>query len=501
MTDKWQKLRTLLARVDNLKRASALLGWDQQTYMPSRGAPARAEHLATLDKLTHELFTADEIGSLLEELTPEADQRGYDSDQASLIRVAKRDYAKARRIPPSLVEQISRTSALGIDAWERARAQADFSIFQPILERIVELEIELANRLGYQDRIYDPLLGQFEPEMTTRQVQAIFDGLKPELIELMKAITPRLDSIDDRCLHREYDPQKQWDFGLKVIQAFGFDSDRGREDKSAHPFTTGFSLEDVRITTRVDPRYLPSALFGTMHECGHALYDQGYGPELEHTPLAWGASFGVHESQSRLWENLVGRSRSFWRYFFPRLREVFPNQLADQDEGSFYRAVNKVMPSLIRVEADDVTYNLHIMLRFEMENELVEGKLKVADAPAAWNAKMKEYLGIVPPDDAKGVLQDIQWAGATIGYFPTYSLGYLFSVQLFDRAQQQIPDLDSHIENGDFKPLLGWLRQNVHRHGRKYTLDELARRITGEPLQSKYFVAYLKREYAEIYKI
>ncbi len=499
MKDKWQELRRRLAQVQNIHHASALLGWDQQTYMPPKGAGGRADQLGTLDKLAHEELTSDEIGRLLEELSPEADKLEYDSDEASLIRVTKRDYEKACRVPAELVEEISRTSALGIEAWEKAREASSFKIFQPLLEKIVDLEIQLAEHLGYQDRMYDALLDQYEPGMKTAQVQKIFDELKKDLVPLVRAIGEKSGRVDNGCLHREFNPQKQLAFGEQVIKQYGFDFEAGRQDLSAHPFTTGFGLGDVRITTRVDDRYLPMALFGTLHESGHALYDQGYRPELEGTPLAGGASLGVHESQSRMWENLVGRSRGFWKYWFPHLRQVFPAQLADQDAESFYRAVNQVKPSFIRVEADEVTYNLHIMLRFELENALVEKKIKVSDIPEAWGSKMKEYLDLVPVNDAEGSLQDIHWSLASLGYFPTYSLGNLFSVQLFNQALKDVPEIPSQIENGQFSGLLNWLRNNLHQHGRKFTLEELAMRITGKPLETQSYLDYLHRKYGEIY--
>ena len=501
MNEKLAALKRLLGTVEDLQRASAVLGWDQQTYMPPRGAAARAEQLATLDSLAHRLFILDDIGKLLDDLEEDAARLPYDSDEVSLVRVTKREYAKAKRVPPELIEDIARTTALALESWTRARAESKFEIFQPDLEKIVDLEIQLANHLGYQDRIYDALLDEYEPEMTTAQVTTIFDALKKELIPFARAIANKADRVDDKCLRRAYDEKKQWDFGVDVITRLGFDFTRGRQDKSVHPFTTGFGLGDTRITTRVDKHFLPMALFGTIHETGHALYDMGYRPALERTPLAGGASLGAHESQSRLWENVVGRSRGFWKFFFPRLRKVFPRQLADQNLESFYRAVNKVQPSFIRVEADEVTYSLHIMLRFELENDLVERKLKVADVPEAWNAKMKEYLGIVPPDDAHGCLQDIHWSGGSIGYFATYSLGSIFSVQLFEQAARDVPSLASQIERGEFEGLLKWLRTNLHQHGRKFTLDELARRITGEPLTTKPYLGYLKKKFGEIYGV
>ena len=501
MNVKLDALKRLLGTVEDLHRASAILGWDQQTYMPPRGAHARAEQLATLDSLAHKLFVLADIGKLLNDLEEDAAKLAYDSDEASLIRVTRREYDKAKRVPPELIEEISRTTSLALESWTRARAESKFKTFQPDLEKIVELEIQLADRLGYTDRIYDALLDEYEPEMTTAQVTTIFDALKAELIPLVRKIAEKADKVDDKCLHRAYPEKKQWDFGIDVIKRLGFDFARGRQDKSVHPFTTGFGLGDTRITTRVDKRFLPMALFGTIHETGHALYDMGYRPELERTPLAGGASLGVHESQSRLWENVVGRSRGFWKFFFPRLRKVFPRQLADQNVESFYRAVNRVHPSFIRVEADEVTYSLHIMLRFELENDLVERKLKVADVPEAWNAKMKEYLGIVPPDDAHGCLQDIHWSGGSIGYFATYALGSILSVQLFEQAARDIPSLSSQIEHGEFGGLLNWLRKNLHQHGRKFTLDELARRITGEPLTTKPYLGYLKKKFGEIYGV
>jgi len=300
-------------------------------------------------------------------------------------------------------------------------------------------------------------------------------------------------------LHLAYDEQKQWGLGVEVIKDIGFDFTRGRQDKSVHPFTTAFSISDVRLTTRIDPNYLPTALFGTLHECGHGLYEQGVSLSLERSSLDDGTSLGIHESQSRLWENLVGRSREFWHHYFPRLQEIFPDQLAYVGGEDFYRAINRVEPSFIRVEADEVTYNLHIMLRFELENDMLEGKVKIADLPEAWNAKMETYLGIVPPDDAQGVLQDIHWSGGMLGYFPTYSLGNLVSVQIFDRLKADIPSLPDQVAAGKFDELLNWLREHVHRHGRKYTPAELVKRVTGSELTAANYIAYIKTKFSNIY--
>lgn len=501
MEDTLQALKARLGEIQDLNRAAALLSWDQQTYMPPGGAASRAEQLATLQKTAHNWFIADETGELIERLSSNGSGWDYDSDEASLLRVVARDYAKARKVPSELVAEFARVSALAYEAWAKARERSDFSMFQPHLEKIVDLNIRLAEAFGYEDRIYDPLLDQFETEMKTVHVATIFEDLKAELLPLVKAISEQTDAVDDSILHRPYDEQKQWDFGVQVITDFGFNFDRGRQDRSVHPFTTAFSIGDVRVTTRVDPTFLPTALFGTLHECGHGLYEQGIDFSLERSSLDDGASLGFHESQSRLWENLVGRSREFWSHYFPRLQTVFSDQLAGVDVEGFYRAINRVEPSFIRVEADEVTYNLHIMLRFELENEMLEGKVKIADLPEAWNAKMKAYLGIVPPDNAKGVLQDIHWSGGMLGYFPTYSLGNLISVQLFDKLKADIPSLMDQIAAGQFDQLLHWLRENVHRHGRKYTPAELVKRVTGHEMTAANYVAYIKAKFSEIYSL
>ncbi len=497
--ERLRQLKARLAEIDDVERAADLLDWDQQTYMPPAGAGARAEQLSTLRGLAHRFFISDEMGALLDDLRDAAAGLEPDSDAACLIRVTARDYEKARRVPSELVAELSRVSALAMEAWARARPASDFALFRPHLERIVALNVQLAEAFGYEECIYDPLLDEYEPGMKTAQVAAIFDELKGALIPLVKAIAEKADAVDAAFLSREYDEQKQWNFGLELLREVGFDFERGRQDRSAHPFTTAFSPADVRLTTRVLRDYLPTALFATLHEGGHGLYDQGIDAALSRTPLGHGASTAVHESQSRLWENLVGRSRGFWRHYFPRLQALFPEQLAGVDAESFYRAVNRVQPSPIRVEADEVTYNLHIFLRFELENDLLEGRVGVADLPAAWNAKMEEYLGLTPTNDGEGVLQDIHWAGGLLGYFPTYALGNLLSVQLFDQALAESPSLPAQIESGQFAALLGWLREKVHRHGKKFTPAELMRRVTDSELQAAPYLAYIRAKYGEIY--
>lgn len=501
MPDQLQELKTRLAQISDLRSAASLLSWDQETYMPPGSAQVRAEQLATLEGLAHQLFTSDEMGRLLEDLSGAAAALDPDSDDARLIRVTARDYTKARKLPPELVTELARTTSAAVQVWATARREANFALFAPHLEKIVDLLIQKAEALGYDERLYDALLDEYEPEMTAAQVEAIFTELKAEIVPLLQAIVANLDAVDDAVLHREFDEKKQWELGLEVLQLMGFDFERGRQDKSAHPFTTAFSPTDVRLTTRIDRHFLSQGLFGTLHEGGHALYDQGISLALDRTPLCAGASLGIHESQSRMWENLVGRSRAFWRFFFPRLQAAFPDQLADADAETLYRAVNKVKPSLIRVEADEVTYNLHIMLRFELENDILEGRLPIAEIPEAWRAKMEAYLGLVPPDDAQGALQDIHWAWGLMGYFPTYSLGNLVSAQLYEQARAELPDLEAKIEAGDFVPLRDWLQERVHRHGRKFTPAELIERVTGHPLDAAPFVRYVQQKYGDLYNL
>jgi carboxypeptidase Taq len=392
-------------------------------------------------------------------------------------------------------------TALAHRVWEKAREEADFSQFQDALEEIVQLRRDYADFFAPFDHVYDPLLDDFEPGMKMAEVKAVFDELRPEQISLVRDIVDRGTPVDDSVVHQKFGEKKQWDFGIDVAKALGYDLERGRQDKSVHPFTSGFGTGDVRITTRFDTGFLNTALFGTMHEAGHAMYEQGIDPGFDRTPLGITTSLAVHESQSRMWENLVGRSRAFWVGYYERLQKVFPAQLGQVDLEAFYRAVNKVKPSLIRVEADEATYNLHIMLRFELEIAMMEGTLEVGDLPEAWNSKFDEFLGLVPPDDAVGVLQDIHWSGGMIGYFPTYALGNLVAAQLWGKINEDIPDLQSKIEQGEFGALLGWLRENVHRHGSKYKPVELLTKVTGSGLTAKPYLRYLREKFGDIYGV
>jgi len=501
MTENIDHLKELLGVVSDLGSAAALLGWDQQTYMPPGGAGARALQLATLSRLAHDKFVSDELGEALELAKTEAEGMDPDSDEFCLVRITDRDYQKEIKVPSEWVGEFSRVTALAYQDWERARAESKFSLFEPRLEKIVYLRREYANFFAPYDHIYDPLLDEFEPGMKAADVKSVFDTLRPRLIALVQAIAERGKPVDDAPLHQSFNEKKQWDFGIEVATAIGYDFNRGRQDKAVHPFTTGFGTGDIRITTRFDPEFLSTALFGTMHEAGHAMYEQGVDPKLDRTPLGTGTSLGIHESQSRMWENLVGRSKVFWTAYFPLLQEFFPEQLGEIDLGDFYRMINKVERSLIRVEADEATYDLHIMVRFELEISLMDGSLAVKDLPQAWNKKFEEFLGITPPDDADGVLQDIHWSGGMIGYFPTYALGNLISAQLWNKINVNIPDLEKKIAKAEFGDLLAWLQENIHRHGAKYEPLDLLKRATGQNLDAEPYLQYLESKFGEIYEL
>lgn len=498
MEEKLAKLKTLLGEITDLTATAAILSWDQQTYMPPGGAEDRGSQLALLARLEHERWVSSEMGELLADLEKETAHLPADSFERALVRVTLRDYQKRTRVPAQWVSEFTEVTTLAQEAWVKARQQADFRPFQPHLERIVEMRREYSEFFKPYTHVYDPQLDDFEPGMKTAEVQAIFDEVRPRQVALLKAIQSR-PQVDDSFLQQEFPEKAQWDFGVEVITRFGYDWQKGRQDKSAHPFTTSFGVGDVRITTRVDTRRLGTALFGTMHECGHALYDLGLDPAYHRTPLRHGASMAVHESQSRMWENLVGRSLSFWKFFYKRLQEYFPSQLGNVPLEAFYKAINKVQPSFIRVEADEATYNLHIMLRLELEIALLEGSLEVKDLPAAWNEKFQSYLGLTPPNDALGVLQDIHWSSGYFGYFPTYALGNLVSAQLWEKINKDIPDLEGQIEKGEFGALLSWLRENVHRWGRLYEPQDLVEKITGSRITPQPYLRYLERKYGEIY--
>jgi len=492
------QLKSVLAEITDLNRASALLAWDQETYMPSGAAEARGDQLATLGRISHIKFTAPEVGTLLENLKKETASLDPDSDDARLVKITAHDYEKATRVPPEFVAEIAKVTTLAHEAWVKARQESEFSLFQSHLEKIVELTHRYVSFFPPADHPYDILLDDYEPGMKTADVKVIFDALRPQQVELIQAISER-SQVDDSFLYQNFPEQKQWDFGVEAITRFGYDWDHGRQDKAVHPFTIGIAPTDVRITTRVNENNFNEMLFGTLHETGHALYELGLPLSYDRTPLGVAASLAFHESQSRLWENLVGRSLPFWEGAYPRLQEIFPDQFGEVSLETFYKGINKVAPSLIRVEADEATYNLHVMLRLEIEIGMIEGNIPVKELPDVWNAKMEDYLGLTPPNDALGVLQDIHWSGGSIGYFATYALGNLIASQLWERAQNDLGDLDHQIRCGHFDELLKWLRQNVHQYGHKYEPQELIQKITGSKIDPAPYLRYLRTKFGEIY--
>lgn len=499
MLDKLKRLKECLAEAADLSRAEAVLAWDQQAFMPPGGAVGRSFQLATLARLAHEKANSDEIGRLLDELEPKVASLPYEDDTRSLIRVTRRDYDRGRRLPAVFVAEIAQATALANAAWVKARAEKDWAQFEPHVERIMELKRREAEYVGYDEHPYDALLDAYEPGMRTSQVADLFAQLKQEVVPLVRAILSRSDQVDALFLSRHYDPERQWKLALQALELIGYNLNDGRMDKVPHPFCTTFSNHDVRVTNRVRDDFFNTCFFGALHEGGHALYEQGSPDRFERSPLAGGTSYGVHESQSRLWENQVGRSRAFWTFFFPRFRKMFRNNARDITAEKMYRAVNKVEPTFIRVEADEVTYNLHIMLRFSLETRLLTGELSVREVPAEWNRLSEELFGITPPDDAAGALQDVHWSFGYVGYFPSYSLGTIFAAQLFDAARMAMPDLEAQIERGEFSRLREWLTDNIYRHGRKFTMNELAVRITGERVQTRSYIQYIKNKYTDLY--
>ena len=501
MESKLKELKAILLEINDLNAAAALLQWDQATYMPPGGVVARARQLATLRRLAHDKFIDQATGKLLNELRPFEENLPYDSDDASLIRVARRDYEKAVKIPPAFMEKLSDHSATSYTIWTKARPENDFAALQSYLEKTLEMSRQLANFFPGYEHIADPLIDLSDYGMKVSTLRRLFAELRSQLVPILQVISSH-PAMDDSFLRQNFPVAQQLAFGLEVIRRFGYDFERGRQDKTHHPFMTKFSLGDVRITTRIKDNDLKEALFSTMHEAGHALYEQGICNTFEGMPLARGTSSGVHESQARLWENLVGRSLSFWQFFYPKLQAVFPEQLGSFSLETFYRAINKVERSLIRTDADEVTYNLHVIIRFDLELALLEGRLAVHDLPEAWRKRYEIDLGAIPPDDRDGVMQDVHWYSGIIGgAFQEYTLGNIMSAQFFEAALHAHPEITTEMERGVFALLHGWLKNTIYQHGCKYTPSELVERVTGNPLSIEPYIRYLKTKYGDLYKL
>lgn len=501
MEKKLDELKIRLLEVDDLNSAAAVLGWDQATFMPPGGAAARGRQLATLSSLAQTKFTDPAIGKLLDELQPWTDGLAYDSDEAALVRKTRRDYERAVKVPTDWVARFSAHSAQLYQTWTEARPANNFKAVADGLKKTLDFSREFANFFPGYDHIADPLIDGPDPGMKASDIRRIFGELREQLVPIVMKITEQKEA-DDLPLRKKYPEDQQLAFGIAVAKEYGYDFQRGRQDKTHHPFCTSFSIGDVRITTRVKEKYLADALFSTLHEAGHAMYEQGVNPAHEGTPLARGASSGVHESQSRTWENVVGRSRGFWAHYYPKLKKAFPRQLKGVGLDKFYRAINKVERSLIRTDADEVTYNLHVMLRFELELQLLEGKLEINGLPAAWHECYQSDLGVHAPSDVDGVLQDVHWYGGLIGgAFQGYTLGNIMSALFYEGALKAHPQIPTQISKGQFAILHTWLKENLYWHGSKFTPNELIERVTGGQLRIEPYIKYLKAKYGELYKL
>ena len=499
--DRLKELRQRLLEISDLGAVGSVLGWDEATYMPKGGAAARGRQSATVSRMRHERSIDPALGKLIDALTPHAERLPPDSDDAALVRVARRDFQKAIKVPAEWVERSNKHGSASYDAWTRARPANDFATMRPYLEKTLELSREYAGFYAPYDRIADPLIDDADHGMTTALIQKLFAELRRELVPIVRAIADE-PVADDRCLRGAFGEPAQLAFSLDVASRLGYDLNRGRLDKTHHPFCTRFGSGDVRITTRVREDDLGDALFSTVHEAGHAMYEQGVAASLDGSPLGGGVSAGVHESQSRLWENVVGRSRAFWEHFFPALQRLYPEQFQGVALDIFYRAINKVERSLIRTDADEVTYNLHVMMRFDLELDLLEGRLAVKDLPEAWRTRMQADLGIAPPDDRDGCLQDVHWYyGGIGGGFQGYTIGNILSAQFYAAAVKTHPDVPSEIAAGEFKTLHGWLTKNLYRHGSKFTPNDLIKRATGEPMTMRPYLTYLRNKYGELYSL
>ena len=499
MTEAFEELKGRLGELHDLERVGWLLSWDQETKMPPAGAEARAEARATMRKILHERQTAPDLGRLLDEVAPLGQELDYDSDDASLIRVARRDFEKAVRVPASLQAEMARAGSLGYRAWLVAREREDYRLLLPHLERGLELRLRYIACFERPDDPYDILLDDFEPGMKTAEVEAIFDELKPAQLAMVAAVA-EAEPADAACLTGSFPVEAQRRFAVWALERLGVEPSAWRLDDTVHPFESSPAISDIRLTTNFRDANL-GGIVACFHEFGHGLYDRQIDPSLARTPLADGVSSALHESQSRLWENLVGRSLACWQCFYPRLQAELPEQFGAVPLAAFHRALNHVQPSLIRVEADEVTYNLHIVLRFELEREVLSGRLALRDLPDAFDARLEEYLGLRPPDLKHGVLQDVHWSEGSFGYFPTYALGNVIAVQVLERASSELGDLDEQFARGEFGQLRDWLREHVHRHGRKYTPRETLERAVGRPIDAGPYLAYLQRKLTELHGV
>jgi len=497
----FEKFVEELEEMTHIKAAIAVLQWDQEVFMPKKGADMRAKTISNLIGILHKRFISKDFENLLFKIKKLADKGKLSDNESCIVREVWREFEREKKMPTEFVRELANVCSKAQSVWAEARRKSDFKMFLPYLKKIIELKRKEAKFAGFKKNPYDALLDIYEPYVTTEEISVIFDDLKKFLVPFLKKIKKSKIKINPNILKDNFPISKQIDFNKLVAEKIGFDFEAGRLDISAHPFSTNFNAQDARITTRYKKDNLIDSLSSTIHESGHAMYEQGILIENFGTPLGESASIGIHESQSRIWENIVGKGKNFWKFFYPIMQEKFPKPFSKIKFDDFYRAINCVKPSLVRVESDEVTYNLHIIMRFEIEKELIDGSIEAEDLPKIWNNKTKEYFGINVPNDAMGVLQDVHWSGGEFGYFPAYALGNLYSAQFYFAAKRDIENLEEKFSEGQFSQFREWLRENIHIHGKMYSTEELLKRITGEKLDSKYFIDYIKNKYSEIYNI
>jgi carboxypeptidase Taq len=493
----YEKYQKEMHRIADLRNANAVLQWDQETYLPPKGAALRGQQISTISELSHQYFISEELGNLLQDLLSRADLK--DRQKRNVERTHE-DYTRSKKYPSSFVRAMAEQVNKAFHAWVDARKKNAFSVYEPELDALIKLKREEAELLGYEHHPYNALLDEFEKGCTVELLDRTFSHLLPTLQELVRKISDKTQ-VDDAFLLQNYPKQKQWDWGMELIKKLNFDFEAGRQDLSEHPFSISFNRNDVRITTRVSEEDFGNMTWSCIHETGHALYEQGLPGEEYGLPLGEACSYSIHESQSRLWENNVGRGKAFWEFHYPRLQELFPGQLGSVSLDAFYKGINKVQPSLVRTEADEITYHFHVFIRYELEKKLIEGSLLTADIPAFWNEEYRKLLGVTVPDDKKGCLQDVHWSHGSFGYFPTYSLGSFYAAQFYTRARLDIPGLENDLAKGESLGLLHWLRTHFHEKGRFYTSEDLCQQVTGEKLEVSYFVNYLLEKYASIYTL
>lgn len=497
MNSLYQQYVSEMQKIADVKYTLALLQWDQEVYMPSGSAPYRATQIATLAGILHGFSSADELGGLMKKLS---DDHSLQSKESANIKESLRNYTDQKKYTTDFVIEMNKSVSAGFNAWQNAKTKNDFKLFLPHLQKLIDLKRKECDLLGYEHHPYNALLNQFEPGATTTQLDVIFEEVKEKLVPFIQLIRNK-KGPDDHFLNQHFEKAKQWDFGMNILKQLNFDFTSGRQDISTHPFTTNFNAKDVRVTTRINENDFCEMLFSCIHETGHALYEQGLPAEDYGLPSGEYLSLAIHESQSRLWENNVGRSKNFWEYNFPAAQKIFPDQFKTVSMESFYNAINVVKPSFIRTSADEVTYHFHVMIRYELEKELFQGKINAAELPDAWNKKYKDYLGLEVKNDSEGVLQDVHWSHGSFGYFPTYSLGSFYAVQFYETAKKELPGLEEDIKSGNHQQLLAWLRKNIHSKGRTLNADDLCKIVTGETLKFDYFYQYIMKKYGNIYQL